>query len=295
MIRVSRLRKHFGRTPAVDDVSFDVRPGETFGLLGPNGAGKTTTLHLMLGLLRPDAGTVALDGGDPATHAVRRAVGAAPQALALYDDLTGAENLAFFGRLQGLGGRVLRDRVRRALERAGLVGRADDLVRDYSAGMKRRLHLQCALIHEPRVLFLDEPTVAVDPQARHHILADIETLKREGRTVVLTTHYMEEAQRLCDRVAIMDHGRILALDTVPRLIADHGGRAALRIELQRPPDDPAQLPGRLDETTLLLDTDEPFEVLRQLASAGVEIREFYAHQPDLEAVFLNLTGRRLRD
>ncbi len=296
MIRASDLRKAYGATLAVDGVSFEIRRGETFGLLGPNGAGKSTTILLLVGALRPDGGNVTVDGdGDPTRADVRRRIGVAPQALSLYEDLTGEENLAFFGRLHGLAGARLRERVDEALRVAGLVDRRAHRVRTYSGGMQRRLNLACAFVHDPPVLFLDEPTVGVDPQSRNHIFESIEALKRAGRTILYTTHYMEEAQRLCDRVAIMDRGKVLALDTVDALIARHGGVSVVEAELARPPDGRAALPGRLDGTSLRIETDRPLEEVARLASAGVALTTLNVHRPDLEAVFLALTGRRLRD
>jgi ABC-2 type transport system ATP-binding protein len=223
-LRASGLRKSFGDRLAVDGVSFEVGRGETLGLLGPNGAGKTTTIGMIVGALRPDAGRVTLDGqDDPTRPEIRRRVGVSPQALALYADLTGEENLSFFGSLYGLAGARLRERVAWALEFAGLADRRRDRVLGYSGGMQRRLNLVCGLLHDPPVILLDEPTVGVDPQSRNAIFESIERLRAEGRTIVYTTHYMEEAERLCDRVAIMDHGRILAVDTVEGLLRTHGG------------------------------------------------------------------------
>ncbi len=296
MIRVTDLRKSYGSNQAVDGVSLEIRPGETFGLLGPNGAGKTTTIHMIVGVLRPDAGSVELNGqGSPSSNAARGRMGLAPQALALYDTLTAQENLAFFGRLYGLSGERLRQRVQWALEVAGLVDRRFDRVATFSGGMKRRLNLVAALVHDPAVLLLDEPTVGVDPQSRHHIFERIEALKKEGRTILYTTHYIEEAARLCDRVAIMDHGRIRALDKVDHLIAEHGGHAVIHAELERPPPPGVSLPGRLDDLTLRVETDRPLEEIGRLAPLGLAFKSLRIDRPDLETVFLNLTGRSLRD
>ncbi len=296
MIEARDLRKSFGEIAAVDGVSFALARGETFGLLGPNGAGKTTTILLLVGALAPDGGDVVVDGSaDPTRPAVRRAIGVAPQALSLYAELTGEENLEFFGRLYGLEGHALRDRVARGLALAGLESRRGDRVSTYSGGMQRRLNLACALVHDPPLLLLDEPTVGVDPQSRSHIFDSIEALRKEGRTILYTTHYMEEAQRLCDRVAIMDHGRVLALDTVERLIERHGGPAVIEAELIRPPADPSRIPWRVDGTSLRIETGRPLEDVARLASAGLPLASLNVRRPDLEAVFLSLTGRRLRD
>ncbi|MBZ5637327.1 MAG: ABC transporter ATP-binding protein [Acidobacteriia bacterium] len=296
MIEARGLRKSFGAITAVDGVSFALHRGETFGLLGPNGAGKTTTILLLVGALSPDQGEVLVNGAtDPTRPGVRRAIGVAPQSLSLYGELTAEENLAFFGRLYGLRGRVLGERVARGLAFAGLEPRRGDRVSTFSGGMQRRLNLACALVHDPPLLLLDEPTVGVDPQSRNHVFESIEALRRDGRTILYTTHYIEEAQRLCDRVAIMDHGRILALDTVDRLIERHGGPAVIDAVLAKAPEDPSRIPWHLDGTSLRIETDRPLEDVARLASANLPLATLNVRRPDLEAVFLALTGRTLRD
>lgn len=296
MISSINLTKSFGHNVAVNDVTFDVKRGEVFGLLGPNGAGKTTTISMLSGLLKPDAGEIVIDGaGDPSQSSIRRLIGAAPQSLALYDELTARENLCFFGQLYGLRARKLAERVSLALEIAGLTERKNDRVGTFSGGMKRRLNLVCALVHDPPVLFLDEPTVGVDPQSRNLIFEQIEALRDEGRTVIYTTHYMEEAQRLCDRVAIIDNGKILDLDTVDKLIERHGGAAKVSAELDEVPHDKHDLPGQLDGLNLAFESDHPLEEVARLSGAGIVFKTLRVDRPDLESVFLNLTGRRLRD
>jgi ABC-2 type transport system ATP-binding protein len=281
MLKLTDLRKAFGATRAVDGVSFEVGRGEVFGLLGPNGAGKTTTVNLAVGLIEPDAGSVVLDGSSsPAEPAARRSIGVAPQSLAIYEDLSGEANLRFFGRLYGLRGARLAERVAWALEFVGLSGRRRDLVSAYSGGMKRRLNLAVALVNDPQLLLLDEPTVGVDPQSRNAIFESIRLLRDEGRAVLYTTHYMEEAQRLCDRVAIMDQGRLLALDTVPALIAAHGGKSIVT----------AQVNGE----ELRAETDDPVAELERFQRRG-RLSHFSVEGANLESVFLNLTGRHLRD
>jgi ABC-2 type transport system ATP-binding protein len=277
-------------------VDFEIGRGESFGLLGPNGAGKTTTINLMVGLLKPDAGSVRVDGcGDPRLPAIRRSIGIAPQSLSLYDDLSARENLVFFGRLYGFEGALLRQRVDWSLEFACLADRQRDRVKTFSGGMKRRLNLACALVHDPRVLLLDEPTVGVDPQSRNHIFDSIEQLQRDGRTIIYTTHYMEEAQRLCDRVAIMDHGRVLDLDTVDNLIDRHGGRAVIKARLQHPPAPSTNLPGDRNGLDWRYEAERPLEEISRLAGQGVMFASLEVTRPDLETVFLTLTGRSLRD
>ena len=223
MLTIDHVRKRYGTLVAVDGLSLTVHPGEVLGLLGPNGAGKSTTVNLAVGLLAPDEGRVVIEGaGNPRDPAVRARLGVAPQALALYEMLTGEENLRFFGEVYGLSGSRLSERVRWSLEFVGLTDRARDRVHTYSGGMKRRLNLASALVHDPQLILLDEPTVGVDPQSRNQIFENILALKRLGRTLIYTTHYMEEAERLCDRVAIIDKGRLLSIGTVPQLLEAHG-------------------------------------------------------------------------
>ena len=281
MLELKNLEKQFGSVKAVDDLSLEIGEGEIFGLLGPNGAGKTTTVNMAVGLLRPDSGSVNLKGAGPPTDpAVRACIGVAPQALAIYEDLTGEENLKFFGTLQGLKGADLRERVAWVLDFVDLTERRKDRAKTYSGGMKRRLNLAVALVHDPPVLILDEPTVGIDPQSRNAIFERIETMRSEGRTVVYTTHYMEEAQRLCDRVGIMDYGKLLALDTVDGLIDAHGGTSVVYVDR-----------GRGEER---IETRDPMKELVRIHEGG-EPLHFRVDTPDLECVFLNLTGRHLRD
>lgn len=296
MVEAHELRKSYGNVIAVDGLSFEVGSGETLGLLGPNGAGKTTTIHILVGVLKPDAGTVHVAGGeDPTRAAVRRQIGFAPQAQALYPELKAEETLAFFGGLYGLSGARLRERVDWCLAFAGLEERRKHRVRTYSGGMQRRLNLACALIHDPPVLLLDEPTVGVDPQSRNHIFESIESLKRQGRTILYTTHYMEEAQRLCDRVAILDRGKILALDTVNRLIDQHGGRSVIEAELDGSPRGELPAGAQLDGNLLRVESERPLEELARLTGSGLRFTALHVKRPSLETVFLELTGRTLRD
>ncbi len=294
---VKDVHKTFGEIKAVCGVSFEVGRGETFGLLGPNGAGKSTTLSIVTGLLSPDSGSVSLDGLSTTKDAKRvvQKIGVAPQALSLYDELTAEENLSFFGKLFGLGGKRLKTRIDWALDFARLQDRKADRVKTFSGGMKRRLNMACGLVHDPELILLDEPTVGVDPQSRNHIFDSIEKLKELGRTIIYTTHYMEEAERLCDRVAIIDHGKILAMDTVDQLITTHAGESLVEALLAKLPPDPASLPGKIDGMVLKVSTHEPMEVVAKLVSGGVKIKKLKVDRADLESVFLNLTGRKLRD
>ncbi len=219
------LKKSYGDLEAVKGVSLQVARGEVFGLLGPNGAGKTTTISMLTGLLEPNGGQITVDGLDLETHTneVKAKLGLVPQELALYPTLSARQNLIFFGRIYGLKGKDLKQRVDEVLEMIGLTERADEAIKNYSGGMKRRVNIGAGLLHKPDVLFLDEPTVGVDPQSRNAIFESVEALNRAGMSVIYTTHYMEEAQRLCHRVAIVDEGELIALDTPTALIRSLGG------------------------------------------------------------------------
>jgi ABC-2 type transport system ATP-binding protein len=308
MIKADNLKKRYGDVVALDDVSFEVQKGETFGLLGPNGAGKTTTIQVLCGLLKPDGGAVELDGKrDPSLIEVRLSLGVVPQALAIYEELSAEENLRFFGRIYGLSGRVLKERIRDCLEIAGLSQRRKGRVSKYSGGMKRRLNIRrlnmvCSFLHEPPLLLLDEPTVGVDPQSRNLIFDTIEDMKKQGRTIIYTTHYMEEAQRLCDRVAILDHGRILDMDSVENLIVKHGGPSHIEAEFEEKLSDLDKVKPfvedkniQFEETKIRFATSKPLKSLAMLNRSGVRFRSLEVQTANLEDVFLNLTGRRLRD
>ena len=293
MIQVSNIAKRFGNIAAVDGVSFEVSRGEIFGLLGPNGAGKSTTLNILGSVLSADQGTVKFDGNNSGDN--RMILGCAPQALAIYDELTGRENVSFFGSLYNLSGKTLKEKTEAALEFVGLTDRAGDRAKTYSGGMQRRLNLACALVHEPKILLLDEPTVGVDPQSRNMIFDKIEQTRNRGVTIIYTTHYMEEAERLCDRVAIIDQGRILANDHVNSLIAKHGGDSLVLVEFARPPDEGLNLPGTLEGNRLRIETHDPIKTVTDLNARGIEFVSLRIERADLETVFLNLTGRSLRD
>ena len=281
MLTLDNVRKRYGTLTAVDGLSLTVRRGEVFGLLGPNGAGKSTTVGLSVGVIAPDSGRVVIEGaGDPRQPAVRARIGVAPQALAIYDLLSGAENLRFFGEIYGVDGSRLAERVRWALNFVGLTDRGGDAAGEYSGGMKRRLNLAAAIVHDPGLILLDEPTVGVDPQSRNAIFDNIEALNRDGRTVIYTTHYMEEAERLCDRIAIIDAGRLLALGTLDELLAAHAGPPTLVVQTTK--------------GDVRVQTPDPLAELNRLA-ATTTIREFHMEQPTLEHVFLHLTGKSLRD
>jgi ABC-2 type transport system ATP-binding protein len=294
LIRVRQLKKSFGDRVAVDSVDFEINRGETFGFLGPNGAGKTTTIGMLVGLLTPDSGSIEVAGGNPQSQAARMRIGVAPQTLSLYENLSATDNLRFFGSLYRLAGARLTERTKWALELSGLTDRARDKVATFSGGMKRRLNIAVALLHQPEVLLLDEPTVGVDPQSRNHILETVSRLAVAGLTIIFTTHYMEEADRLCQRIAIMDHGKILANETKDQLMQQHGGDAKVRIVVSGNPN-AAQLPGGSNGSVIEFRSARPFDELAALHRQGVEFSEVHIGKPNLENVFLNLTGRKLRD
>jgi ABC-2 type transport system ATP-binding protein len=303
------LMKSFGDLTAVNGVSFHIAEGETYGLLGPNGAGKTTTISMVCGLLTIDSGSVVVAGDEIRTTSTRgrAAIGLVPQDLAIYPDLTGEENLDFFGRLYGMAGEALGRRVSEVLEVIGLTERKDDLTKEYSGGMQRRLNIGIGLLHQPRLLILDEPTVGVDPQSRNAILESVEELSRAGMAVLYTTHYMEEAERLCDRVAIIDEGVIQAEGTRRELVSMVGEKDRVAISATGNLIQAAEAVRRIEGVTEASASDHHIEILAGNASGllpallegvtssgasitGVEIRE-----PNLEAVFLHLTGKALRD
>ncbi|MDQ4070280.1 MAG: ABC transporter ATP-binding protein [Actinomycetota bacterium] len=303
------LRKRYRERVAVDGVGFSIAEGETYGLLGPNGAGKTTTISMVCGILDRDAGEVHVAGRSVDTKATeaKRAIGYVPQEIALYPDLTGRENLRFFGRLQGLSGTELKRRVDEVLDVVGLADRAEDRVQEYSGGMQRRANIAAGLLHSPRLLVLDEPTVGVDPQSRNAILESVEALGRRGMAVLYTTHYMEEAERLCDRVGIIDVGRIIAEGTRRELVAGLGEHGRLRVTATGDLAAFAQRCREVDGVVKATASEDAVEIVTVDARAAmapvVEAAERSAvHiggvdvvEPDLETVFLRLTGKALRD
>jgi ABC-2 type transport system ATP-binding protein len=313
LVEVCNLRKTFGTLVAVEDVSFSVAAGEVFGLLGPNGAGKSTTMNMVVGLLAPDSGVIRLDGCElaPNNRELRKSLGVVPQDLAIYPDLTARENLNFFGRLYGIKGRTLKQRVDEALERTGLTARANDRSETFSGGMKRRLNFGVALLHRPRLMILDEPTVGVDPQSRAHLLDCVRALSAEGVAAVYASHYMEEVEALCRRVAIVDRGRVLACDDLQTLLGQLSADLCLRVS--RPinglaaklgpwgriepahngsativiPREQANEKSRLNETL--------FRILELLDQSHVDLRDVKTSDANLERLFLQMTGSRLRD
>ncbi len=300
---VTRLLKRYEDRTAVDRVSFMAPAATCLGLLGPNGAGKSTTLGMLAGVLRPDAGRIELDGAvDPTRQKLRRRIGFVPQGLGVYRELSAEENLVLFARLHGVRSSDIAARVTWALDFAGLEDHRAQRVRSFSGGMQRRLNLACALLHQPSLLLLDEPTVGVDPQSREHIFRSIEALKAAGLTIVYSTHYMEEAERLCDRVAIVDRGQVIAEGSTAELLARHGSRLRVEAEftngaeLRMAAGAPAFAWSEEPTTRrVVLECDDASEVLERLMLEGEGLRELTVRRSTLETVFLALTGKRLRD
>jgi ABC-2 type transport system ATP-binding protein len=309
MIEVERLRKTYGELVAVDGATFAARPGEIFGLLGPNGAGKSTTIGCICGLVMPTAGSVRVMGHDVVRDgsAAKRNIGVAPQEIALYDDLSAAENLDYWGSVQGLSGAPLKRRISEVLELVGLMDRAKEPVKRFSGGMKRRLNFGAGILHEPRVLLLDEPTVGVDPQSRVRLLEMVRAQARGGACVLYTTHYMEEAEMLCDRLAIIDHGKMIAQGTLEELRGMLGERDLLRLSGAFPEAGVREaLAGQAGLEILVLEPEQLLlsvadgsarltTLFAALSGAGAEVRGTTLSQPSLESLFIKLTGKELRE
>jgi len=308
-IEVTELRKSFGENQAVQGVSFAVEEGEIFSLLGPNGAGKTTTISMLSCLLRPDAGEARIMGHSIRTEdmGVKSVLGVVPQEIALYEDLSARENLTFWGKMYGLRGSILKSRVKEVLDVIGLIDRAGDRVGKYSGGMKRRVNIGVALLHKPRVIYMDEPTVGIDPQSRRNILDSVVALKDQGMTVLYTTHYMEEAQELSNHIAIMDHGRMIACGSHDELVKLVGEQTRIVLTVSGEPakiaDTWRSVAGvervTVEEERINVLVDDSNKVLPRLFEAAsrdsARITSVDIREPNLEAVFLHLTGRALRD
>jgi ABC-2 type transport system ATP-binding protein len=316
MVSIQNLSKQYNPPSgilAVDNVSFTIQQGEIFSLLGPNGAGKSTTISMLSGLLAPTSGDATIDGRS-ITHQpkeVKQLIGVVPQEIALYDAISARENLNFWGRMYGLHGSALKERVTAVLEIAGLTDRANDKVSSFSGGMKRRINIAVGLLHNPKLLVMDEPTVGIDPQSRRRILDTVKELNAQGLTVLYTTHYMEEAEELSNRIGIIDHGRLIALGTQEELTNTVGQTDTIRLDIGLPQGengriltDLASLPTihQADgdaEGHLILQTPDANSalptVIQQITTHGYTIRKLEIQEPNLEAVFLHLTGRALRD
>jgi ABC-2 type transport system ATP-binding protein len=308
MLTVQGLSKAFGANRAVDSVSFDVAPGEIYGLLGPNGAGKTTTISMLCGLLKPDSGEILVAGAsfsaDP--QKAKRIMGVVPQDLALYEELSGRENLEFWGRIAGLSSREAKSRATEVLDALTLADRAKDALKTYSGGMKRRINLGCALLHHPQLLLLDEPTVGIDPQARLNILEFIGKLRASGTAILYTTHYLEEAESLCQRIGIIDHGKLLAEGTLSQLQERLGGDRLFVLEADFKDTSPDAWDG-FDKRFQVIQKSgkqlvvaaigarDPSECLKDLLGLPVRVENVTLKRPSLNDVFLQLTGRELRE
>jgi ABC-2 type transport system ATP-binding protein len=311
ILEVQDLVKKYGDFTAVKGITFDIKQGEIFSLLGPNGAGKTTTIAMLSTLYTPTAGNAIIDGHSIIKEpmAVRQVIGVVPQDLALYEDLTARENLIFWGQMYDLSGKALSNRVDEVLEQIGLADKAKNRVKTYSGGMKRRVNIGVGLLHKPRLLFMDEPTVGIDPQSRRAILDTVKDLNKQGMTVLYTTHYMEEAQELSDRVGIIDHGELIALGTQKELTQQVGQTETLVLHVGEN-DDPEALASALNGVAGVQEAEatdhevsvvcpEAEDVLAAVVTKanerGIKIHSIDIREPNLEAVFLHLTGRALRD
>lgn len=312
MLIVHDLHKKFGTRYAVKGLSFSVETGEAFGLLGPNGAGKSTTIHMISGLFPPSAGAISIFGIDMVKHPKRgqRRLGVVPQEIALYPAMSAKENLAFWGRMYGLYGSTLRKRTEEVLEIIGLSDRAKDRVETFSGGMKRRVNIGAALMHRPELIIMDEPTVGIDPQSRHHILETVKRLNAEGATVIYTSHYMEEVESVCQRIGIMDDGQMIAYGTLKELRETIGDRSRIVLSLRETPERSDRLIASLrpwfdgkdvqvKDGQVTVFHQEPERILGDLIHAvtgcGAKVTAINIVEPNLESVFLHLTGKALRD
>jgi ABC-2 type transport system ATP-binding protein len=308
MLDVRGVSKSFAALQAVNNVSFRVEAGEIYGLLGPNGAGKTTTISMISGLLRPDVGRVSVGGADVWNEPkkAKALMGVAPQELAIYEELSARENLEFWGQLAGLTRSDAKTRAAELLERLALADRAKDPVKSYSGGMKRRINIGCALLHRPKLLLLDEPTVGIDPQARSNILELVRTLSKDGAAILYTTHYLEEAEMLCQRIGIIDHGQLLAEGTLPELQKRLGGDRLFLVEGDFETANPEEWPHFAEHFRLIQKTNrqlsvaalgerDPADCLRDLLQLPVKAENVMLKRPSLNDVFLQLTGRDLRE
>jgi ABC-2 type transport system ATP-binding protein len=308
MIRIEHLSKTFDSIKAVDDISLEINKGEIFGFLGPNGAGKTTTISIISGLLKPDAGKIVVDSLDleKDLQTIKKMMGVVPQEMAFYEELSAKENLLFWGKLQGVKRKILEERIHIYLEATGLLGRENDPLKKYSGGMKRRINLIIGLIHQPKLLLLDEPTIGIDIQTRLNIFKLIKQASSQGTTILYTTHNLQEAEELCHRIAIMDHGKILAQGTLEELIQIVGEKDIIIISGKFSVDQGRKITAVFKEATVLslkegkiilsLEASKKMPLLlEEFFKQGIGIDDISIKQPNLESVFLKLTGRELRE
>jgi len=309
MIKINNLVKKYNQNIAVDHISFHVKEGEIFGLLGPNGAGKSTTINCICGLLKLDQGEITVDGINLKKDSLeaKKRLGLVPQELAIFDQLTAYENIEFFGKLAGLRGPLLKERINEALSFVGLSDKAKLTPSGYSGGMKRRLNIACAIVHHPKIIIMDEPTVGIDPQSRNHILDSVKQLNKLGSTVIYTSHYMEEVESVCNRIAIMDNGRLIALgtqDELKKLVLEEEKILINALDINYNAVDEIKALNTVKDVLLdknkleIITTSSQFvlqDILFILSSHQVKIKGIQVVEPDLETVFLSLTGKKLRD
>lgn len=307
MIKVSNLSKSFNNLQAVKNISFTIEEGEIFGLLGPNGAGKSTIINMLSSILKSDSGTISLNGIDLSTNikSCKQLIGIVPQEISLYDEFSAYDNLLFFGKLYEVDSKILKTRIDSILSLIGLADRKNDLIKNYSGGMKRRINIAAALLHQPKILLMDEPTVGVDPQSRNRIFEVIEKLNDQGITIIYTTHYMEEVERLCNRIAIMDHGEIIAQGTISELQKQSNTNENIQITFDSISDSQFQfLEKQLnfsiikDKNTVIITCDinqDLSTIIDKCSKHNLKINDIKLKKVNLETVFLKLTGKNLRD
>jgi ABC-2 type transport system ATP-binding protein len=300
---IQQLSKKYGKKIALESISFSVKKGTCFGLLGPNGAGKSTTMKILTGIVIADNGSVTILGLDSIEHrqSIQQKVGYVPQSITLYEELSAYDNLLFFGKMYGVKDNLLKERIRKVLVQTGLLDRAKDKVKEYSGGMKRRINIAAALLHEPKILILDEPTVGIDPQSRNHIFDMIHELKKEGVTIIYSTHYMEEVEALCDEIAIIDNGKIITQGNLKELLEQYSTNA-IYIEtnqIEKLKDLQGLTKMSAKNAGWILETNQPVVLLQNILKTSTEqaidIQALEMMRPSLESVFLSLTGTSLRD
>lgn len=305
MLNVNHIRKRFGQLQALEDVSFNIRKGTCYGLLGPNGAGKSTTIHSISGILAPDSGSILIDGTDLYSHtaACKRKMGVVPQEIALYEDLSAWNNLLFWGSLYDMSKQDTLKRAAILLDWVGLADRKNDLIAHYSGGMKRRINIAAALMHDPDLILMDEPTVGIDPQSRNHIYTMLQDLRKEGKTILYTTHYMQEAEELCDEIGIIDNGQVIASGTLEELRHQHPIEESLHVHFSESVTTLTDLPWthqwEQDHKKLIISSRQTHKdlaaVIQFLDSRQISPEQIKFIPINLETIFLHLTGRTLRD
>ena len=309
VLEIKKLSRQFGNFKAVDNINLEVKQGEIYGLLGPNGAGKSTTINMICGLLTPTNGEILILNEKITKNSkeVKKKIGIVPQDIAIYEDLTAYENVMFFGSIYGLKGKDLKEKAMRALEFVGLADRKKDFPSKFSGGMKRRLNIACALVHEPKLVIMDEPTVGIDPQSRNHILESIKKLNKNGTTIVYTSHYMEEVEAICSKIAIIDKGRVIAEGTKEELKENFSQFNKLILKLSKLENidieelrkingvNNIKLNKDILEVSSDINADNLDKILISLLNKKISIKSIEKTSVDLETVFLNLTGKKLRD